>query len=104
MGSMFVKCPPCPCDEPPFVEPSERWDDPVFIREESFPRRAWDPDVFGLAVLGEFASRDWHARIAIDPPGDSKLLAEEIQALIDLQTLRAGLMPEIRAQNTGYPA
>ncbi|WP_201834771.1 phosphatase PAP2 family protein [Microvirga zambiensis] len=72
---------------------------------QSFPRRYWDPDYVGLAILPEFAGLRWEKEIKVDPPPapDSDETRDEIAELLALMKERAHARAEIMAQNTDFP-
>jgi acid phosphatase (class A) len=70
-----------------------------------FPRRAWAPDIMGLAVAAEFMMQPWGNQIHLDPPpavGSAAAMAE-IAELLDLaKTERPARLTEILEQDGAY--
>ena len=77
----------------------------VLTDVRAFPRRYWDADFVALAILPEFARLRWEKEIEVDPPPevDSEETRNEIAQLLSLMAQRAGALPEITAQSTGFP-
>ncbi|RXT57179.1 hypothetical protein B6S44_01695 [Bosea sp. Tri-44] len=70
-----------------------------------FPRRYWDPDYVGLAILPEFATSSWESEISVSPPPSTKseITRNEIEYLLELMNERNKSRNEIVAQSTDFP-
>ena len=106
MGNCFYDMPflpefPTDPDQPSLTEGRAR----ILSDVQSFPRRYWDPDYVGLALLPEFAGLRWEKEIPIDPPPapDSDETREEIQELLALMKERQHARAEIVAQSADFP-
>ncbi len=64
-----------------------------------FPRRAWDPALYAVAVLAEFAATGWMSELSLPPPPTDPLeVGQEIATLIKLSEQRVSRSAEIAAQ------
>jgi hypothetical protein len=61
-----------------------------------FPKSAWDPRLVAQVVLADFGTRNWQS-IRVPPPNPDNLQAE-IDALLEMRSLRPSRLPEIVAQ------
>ena len=103
MGNMITKPTsngpfPVVPGEPLIIAPAEHG---PLLAAKGFPRRLWNPDLFALTVLAEFAATDWSRRIVLPPPPapDSQATKDEIARLVTLAKERPARAQEIVKQD-----